>query len=147
MPKTLAAFVKFSHIPESLIRAVVRQHGGWTTFQENAQDIAAHGADAGWNGWIATADCVAFTKRNRAAIVESLERLASEDGEDVLSLVAGFNCLRSYKPSVSDVGRVLFSARGGDEDTRTTIENALAWCSIEAVAYDYVNYCEHLSES
>lgn len=146
MSKTLAAFVKFSHIPESLIRAVVRQHGGWTTFQENAQDIAAHGADTGWSGWIATADCVAFTKRNRAAIVESLERLSSEDGEDLLSLVAGFNCLRSYKFSTSDVGRVLFSAKGGDEDARSTIENALAWSALEDVARSYVDWCEQDEE-
>jgi hypothetical protein len=142
MSKTLAAFVKFSHLPASLVRAVVRQHGSWSSFQEDAQDISSHGADTGWGGWTYTADTTKFTKANRALIVQALSSQAADLGEDLLSLVAGFNCLRSYKPSVSDVGRVLFSARGGDEDTRTNIENALAWSALEDVARAYVDWCE-----
>ena len=46
--KTLKEFTEKSHINESLVRAVVRQSGGWEDFKEKALDVANHGAYAGF---------------------------------------------------------------------------------------------------
>lgn len=143
MPQiTLKAFCDSSPIAPSLIRAVVRQHGGWDAFKQDAENIFNHGADAGYGGWIYTSDCTSFTRRNRAAIVQELSSQAADQGEDLCSMVAGFNCLRDHKLSASDVGRVLFSGRGGDEDVRILVENALAWSTLEDVARAYVDWRE-----
>ena len=66
----LSDFVKQSTVPAKLIRAVVRQVGGWEDFQQIAKDVAGNGADDGYKGFIYYVDTVAFTKRNRRAILE-----------------------------------------------------------------------------
>ena len=43
MQKTLKNFIEYSSINAELIRAVIRQSGGWETFQEIAPDIANYG--------------------------------------------------------------------------------------------------------
>ena len=43
--KTLKSLVEKSHINEKLIRAVVRQIGGWESFTQSAPDITNHGID------------------------------------------------------------------------------------------------------
>lgn len=49
---TLKKLVERSNIPESLIRAVVRQMGGWESFKESAPDICRGGIDGGFHGFI-----------------------------------------------------------------------------------------------
>lgn len=44
MQITLKAFIEASHINATLIRAVVRQAGGWESFVEDAENICNHGA-------------------------------------------------------------------------------------------------------
>ena len=53
MKKRLNSFIEFN-IDADLIRAVIRQSGGWLSFQEMAQDIYNHGISGGFNGWIFT---------------------------------------------------------------------------------------------
>jgi hypothetical protein len=67
--KTLTEFCKASHIPESVIRATVRQAGGWESFTEMAADVTGYGAAGGFHGFIYTRDTVAFTKRNKAGLL------------------------------------------------------------------------------
>ena len=140
---TLAQFCEQSSIPAKLIRAVVRQSGGWESFRDIAQDVANHGADSGFSGWIYYSDTCAFTKRNRAVIVDLAQQFADEIGDTgAIALVAGFNCLRG-QVNAHECGRILYSARGGDADTRQTIENALAWFALEEVARAYVDAIEN----
>lgn len=117
-----------------LIRAVRRQLGGTkkeTT--ETLRDVAAHGADAGFHGFIYYSETAKFFRRNRALILESLEESANDCGESVLSLVAGFRCLnRDY--TQDDIARVLYGP-WKDDDAYTQIANALAWYALETVAF------------
>lgn len=136
---TLKAFAEFSHIDAGLIRAVVRQIGGWESFKETAQDVANHGADAGFSGFIYHSETVPFAKRHKKAILEYAKQLAHDisDG-NWLDLIAGFNCLKMQS---SEVARAYFDPRSED---RTQVFNALAWFALEEVARSYIDFVEQL---
>lgn len=137
---TRSEFVANFPVPR-LADAVIRQFGGWESFTESAQDVANHGIDGGFHGFIYYSDTCKFAARNRSLIAELAEQQASDLGESVLAMVAGFNCLRG-DVTESEVGRVLFSARGGDSDARLLIENALAWYAGEEVCRAYADSLE-----
>lgn len=48
MKKTIKQFCEYSSIDVGLIRAVIRQSGGWQSFQESAPDISNHGIAGGF---------------------------------------------------------------------------------------------------
>lgn len=130
-------------IPLKLIRNVAHQIGD----KELLEDVARHGADAGYPGFTYYSDTVAFFKRNRKEIVELVMRMADDMGEPAAEMVAAFNCLagRSLKPGMQDhkrhrqlqeylpsVYRCLGGGRLTDEDD--IVANALAWFAAEEVA-------------
>ena len=135
---TLASLIESAgNIPESLIRATVRQSGGWSSFKERAEDAKNHGASGGFSGWIYYKDTLAFTRRNRADIVTLCERIAYDLGESgPVALVRGFNCLKSA--TEAEVASTLYGK--GDEDTQ--VSNALAWFAFEEVARAYCDAVE-----
>ena len=57
------------YIPESLVRAVIRQSGGLASFLEKAPDISRHGISGGFGGWIYYSETEPFAKRHRADIL------------------------------------------------------------------------------
>ena len=131
----LSEFVKQSTVPAKLIRAVVRQVGCWEDFQQIAKDVVRHGADCGYKGFTYYDDTVAFTKRNKRAI---LEFAADQDSEiesvGLVKFVAGFGCLDETEDD--EVARALYAGRG---DAVTGIYNALAWYVLEEVCRSYVD--------
>ena len=125
----------------ALARAVIRQLGGWDSFKESAPDITNHGISGGFHGFIYYTDTCGFTRKNRAAIASMVETMADDLGESPLDMVAGFNCLKE-SVTASEVGRVLYSGRGGDPDARQLIENALAWFAGEEISRAYQDAIE-----
>lgn len=81
----LNQFITESPIQAKLIRAVVRQSGGWDSFKDMAEDITNHGVDGGFHGWIYYADTVPFAQRNKAVIMAMAQELANDLGEEVAS--------------------------------------------------------------
>lgn len=128
MAETLKALIANSgHIQESLVRAVVRQSGGWKSFKESAADMA-RSIDGGFGGWIYYSETIPFAKRNRAAIASLAEYDASEFGTNVLEMIQGFGCI-GKDHSQAEIARCLYGS--GDD---TTILNGLAWYAAESVA-------------
>ena len=144
--KSTAKVIADSNIPPRLVHTVLRQLNG--DAKDSLQDIANHGADGGFHGFIWHKDTVAFFKRNREDIVALVHRMAEELGETPIEMVATFNCLggpayrkakdshykeqevlREYTPSV---GRCLYGGRLTDDDVQ--VANALAWFAAEEVA-------------
>jgi hypothetical protein len=118
-----------SGISEALVRAVVRQLGG----RDYLADVARHGADAGFPGFMYYSDTVAFFKRNRAAILALVESMANDLGEEPLAMVAHFNCLApADNQEKASIARCLYGGRLTDDDTQ--VANALAWFALEEVA-------------
>lgn len=139
--KTLKQFVQYAEsyrgINPRLVRAVVRQSGGWESFCENAPDINEHGIGGGFHGWIYYYETEPFAAKNRAMIAELAEALADDMGEDAISLVRGFNCLDDV--SVSEVSKALYGSIKTDD---TGVLNALAWFACEEVARAYQDACD-----
>tara|TARA_R100000388_G_scaffold93298_2_gene77693 strand:+ start:766 stop:1185 length:420 start_codon:yes stop_codon:yes gene_type:complete len=134
----LSTVISNSNIPATLIRSVVRQCGSWDEFKEVAQDIASHGASAGFGNFIYYSDTVAFTKRNRKHIVELLQDQSGDFGYDnIYSMIADFNCLNgNYSPE--EIAESFYR----DNDARVQVYNALAWYALEEVARAVVDTLE-----
>ena len=106
-----------SSIPATLIRAVVKNMGGWESFKESAQDVVDHGASCGFGNFIYYTDTITFTAKNRKAIAA----YAAEQAKDIARALYG---------------------RITDDDKKTTIYNALAWYALEEVALAYCDLLE-----
>lgn len=110
-----------------LIKAVIKQLGG----REDLQDIANHGVDSGFSGFIYYTDTVKFFKANKTEISELVKEYADDFGTDSVSVVAGFNCLTDDSETRESIARCLWG-RVRDDDTQ--VANALAWFAAEEVA-------------
>ena len=132
---TQKAFIAQSSIPAPLIRAVVRQVGGWDHFREMAQDVASYGADGGFSGFVYYSDTIPFAKRQRANIAELLERYAEDFGCGVLNMVQGWRCMEGAE--ARDIALAMYG-RGDD----TQVLNGFAWFALEEVCRDFVNASE-----
>lgn len=133
---TMGKLCEQSNIPESLIRAVVRQMGGWQSFTESAPDICRGGIDGGFHGFIYNRDTEAFAKRNRADIAAMASEQAKDCGSGVIEMIRGFGCFRNGTPPTDDeIGSALYAGRDIDDGQR--ILNALAWYAGEEVAREY----------
>ncbi len=123
--------IENSNIPATLTRAVIKQLGGWSSFKQSATDIASHGIDGGFCGFVYYTDTIAFFRRNRRDIVELAKQQADDMGVGVLEMIAGFNCLQGDY-SIDEIGETLFGGPVNDQ-----IANALAWYAGEEVARIY----------
>ena len=136
MKHTLKSFIANSHINPTLIRAVVRQLGGYDEFKESAQYITWYGISGGYGGFIYYTDTVAFTKKHKKAILELANNLADDIGEDTIKMIAGFNCLKMNSAETADA---IYNPKS---DNRTYFFNALAWFAAEEVCNSYINFIE-----
>ena len=126
-----------SKLPSSLTsldRRVLRQLGCHDDAVGSAKDAARHGADGCFNGFTHTAETVAFFKRNRKAILESLAELAHDCGEIPSQALANFRCLKSA--GITDPMAVLANTRHDDYDT---VPNALAWFALDSTGIKLLN--------
>ena len=132
---TIKQFCNESHINATLIRAVVRQAGGFESFREMADDVTNHGANSGFHGFIYYAETVKFAKANKAAIIEMARQMADDLGESgPIALITGFNCLKGE--SQDSVADGIYNPRS---DNAKNVLNALAWFALEEVSRSYVD--------
>lgn len=137
---TLSAFVAESNLPATLIRAVVRQIGGWEQFTESAPDIANHGIDGGFHGFIYYVDTEAFAKRHRKDIAKMASQQAEDMGTGVFKMIRGFGCFLGQDVTDEEIGTALYA--GKDVEGGVSMLNALAWYAGEEVARAYVDLTE-----
>lgn len=135
MKKTMKQFIEEAgHINPALIRAVVRQSGGWEQFCEMAPNIARHGVDGGFCGLIYYDETLAFTKAHKKLILEHAEQMADDIGETLFGMIAGFGVFRHDPISHEALARAIYTGKGDDV---TTVYNVLAWFACEDVARAY----------
>lgn len=147
--KTIEDLIEYSSIPESLIRAVVEQIGGWEEFTERAPEVAEHGADSGLSGFTLCADTVKFYASNRDGIRALANAQSAGYGDPAIVMVSKFQCLRgeSWREyNLDTVGAVLYSPMPPEEllvDVYyVRVANALAWYALEEVSSAYVDMLE-----
>lgn len=139
MKLTMKAFMEesgFSGFQERLVRAVVRQLGGWNAYTlQNLRECAEHGADTGWSGFTYYAETVAFYKRHKKDILALAVEEANDVGQNVLPFIAGFNCL---DVTIEEVAKAIYAGKGAMVES---IQNALAWYALEEVSHAWSDYC------
>lgn len=136
--KTIREFAQDSNIEEGLIRAVVRQCGGWDSFKEMAPDVANYGASGGFHGFIYYTDTLAFFHKNRDEIKKACSSLAEDLGENVLDMIGGFRCIEGS--TSEEVGETLY---GPKSKADTQVANCLAWYALEEVCQSYTDLADH----
>jgi hypothetical protein len=139
---TQKSFIENAGINKSLVRAVIRQLGGWTEAKQSMIDIANNGIDGGFHGFFYYKETVPFFRRNRAAIYELVKETATDVGENPMGLVAGFGCLKGDDLQDSIMrclggGSIRWGENDGPDDT--LVANALAWFAGEEVARRYAD--------
>ena len=132
---TLKALIESTGIPDTLVRAVVRQMGGWDSFRESAPDVTRHGIGGGFHGFIYCADTEAFARRNRLDIAALAESQAEDFGTGVIEMIQGFGCFKNDKPTSTEVGKALYG--GKPSENTPNVLNALAWYAGEEVCRAY----------
>ena len=128
-------------IPEKLIKAVVAHSGGWEDFQESAPDIARNDIMGGFHGWIYHKDTCSFFQKNRDLILEYSHSLSKELGEDMLTMIQNFGCLKDAELNQHELALALYTGKG-DDDVVVQVENAMAWFAAEEVAQAYYRIIE-----
>ena len=131
----LSSFTENTSSPP-LSRAVIKQFGRWTDWKKSAADIAAHGADGGFNGFIYHVDTVAFYEANKGNIHQLVRDMTEGMGETNLlsEFVANFNCVHLEPYEVEQA-----LEDGDSNEDYTQVANALSWFALEETAHDYIN--------
>ena len=136
-------FLAKTAINPKLARAVIRQMGGWENFTQSAPDIANHGIDGGFCGFVYHSDTEPFAKRNRDLISELASGQAQELGYDsTFAMIRGFGCFKGDTLTDCELMNALF--RGRNPENGPNILNGLAWYAGEEVAR---SYCDLTSQS
>lgn len=128
---TLSRFLVHSHINPSLVRAVVRQAGGWKAFKEMARDVTEYGADAGFSGFIYYTETVRFTNLNKKTIISFARNVSGDLGVSLYKMVSDVGCL---KITVAEADSAIHEP---GHELHDQVFNALAWFALEEVARSY----------
>ena len=133
----LEQFKSNSNINPALIDAVINQLGGDEEYTyQQLEDIANHGINGGFSGFIYYTDTVAFFEANSGLILELLHNESEELGfESNITMVKGFRCAADF--TEDEIGQTIY---GGESDQY--VANCLAWYAGESVAYAYQTILE-----
>ena len=128
-----------SNIPAKLIRSTIKQFGGYEDFKEIAVDIYNYGivGDFFVLGFTYYEDTVSFYRNNRKEIMELAISQAEDIGEDVLTMISNFNCIRGLYTT-----NEIFSALSRYNEEYIQLYNCLAWYAGEEVARAYMYLVE-----
>jgi hypothetical protein len=137
---TLKTFVENSNIPARLVRAVIRQMGGFEAFKQSAPEISQHGIDGGFNGFIYNHETEAFARRNRADIAKIASQQADDFGSGVFEMIRAFFCFKGDKLTDDEIGQALYAGKQGED--APNILNGLAWYAGEEVSRAYCDMTE-----
>lgn len=126
-----STFLANASTPENLTKAVIAQIGGWSDFEDLAQDVADHGADAGFSGFIYYSDTSHFYRSHKTELTAWMKSQAEEFGHaSVFDFMASFGCLSDYS-----AGEI---AEGIMQDDCIMV-NAIAWFALEEVCRNYAD--------
>ena len=118
----------------SLETAVRNQISECETEQaEVLKHVAAHGADAGFSGFIYYNETIEFATQNIDAIRDELKQDADDFGCcSIAEMVAGFRCMNDL--TIDEINAVLF-LHDTDSDAAAQVLNGLSWYALEKVAF------------
>jgi hypothetical protein len=133
---TIAEVLRNNSDKKSLINAVLNQLGidkNDELKESYLYDIYRNGIDGGYTGFTYYSDTTEFYRKNRSNINTWVLEMANDFGEDPISMVCNFGCVKDQSVETKTlVGKCIYSGRLNEETKY--IENALAWFAGEEVA-------------
>ena len=135
---TIKAMIDNSNIPASLIRAVVRQFGGFDMFKQSAPDVTNHGINSGFCGFVYYTETCTFYAKHRKDIIQVAEDMSNDiyGNDKLIGFVKSFNCLDA------DSSEIALTIYGNKSQHDTQVANALAWFAGEEVCRLYCDLIE-----
>ena len=135
---TIKAMIDNSNIPASLIRAVVRQFGGFDMFKQYAPDVTNHGINDGFCGFVYYTETCTFYAEHRKDIIQVAEDMSNDiyGNDELIGFVKSFNCLDA------DSSEIALTIYGNKSQHDTQVANALAWFAGEEVCRLYCDLIE-----
>jgi hypothetical protein len=112
----LSTVIENSNIDATLIRAIVRWHGGWDEFKEISSDISKYGANTGIS-FIYYTDSVKFFRNHAPAIKSWLKSLSEEyyyDHDSVGSMMDKWDLVSQY--TIEEINQALYTGKGDAVD-------------------------------
>jgi hypothetical protein len=125
---------------KKLIKAVEEQLGSeGEELKADYENVANHGADGGFSGFIYFTETFEFYRKNQKAIVAEVEALAQDLGEEPVNMVRYFNCLSHdtkdrKRESDYTTAEVALTLYGTPKQHNQYVANALVWFALEEVA-------------
>lgn len=117
---------------------VIDQFGDEEYFKECAPQIAEHGADAGFNGFIYYNETVPFGERLRPYLKPILTEMADELGySSMWELLSTFGCLKDWS-----IDEIVDGWHDENQDAHTIVMNCLSWFALEEVAREVAEEIE-----
>ena len=116
--------------------------------QDNAsilKDVANHGADAGFSGFIYYNETCKFFDDNKDLIMEQLlEDRANIGYNSLTEMLSSFKCFKDI--DTYDIEAFLIDSDDESNEEQTTLKNGLAWYALESVAWQLEEQIEEILE-
>ena len=108
--KTIKNFIEYCGESVGALVCPVKNQTGLEVadFWDELENVSnsPYGAAAGFGGFVWCSETVTFWRKNRKVITNCMQELADDLGENLLSLVCGFNGLKDYEQD--EIGRALY---------------------------------------
>lgn len=107
------------------------------------KDVANHGADVGFSGFIYYSDTCKFFDDNKDLIMEQLlEDRASIGYNSLTEMLSSFKCFKDVDTYYIEA--FLIDSDDESNEEQTTLKNGLAWYALESVAWQLEEQIEEI---
>ena len=103
-----------------------------TECKQILNDVLKGGADGGFGGFIYYNETVKFFDDNKDSIMEMAQNMAESLGEDTMTMISNFNCIKDLGLKPTDIAKIVYSNEEHEDSTQ--VKNALAWYALEETA-------------
>jgi hypothetical protein len=132
---TMTAVIEDSSLDATLIRSLVRSHGGWKEFKSIASDISNYGANTGIS-FVYYADTNKAFRANSKALRSWISDLAKECYDlGVLEMLQGWRGIGKIY-TIDEIGSALYTGKG---DAVDAVYSTIIYAAVEDLANRIVN--------
>lgn len=131
---TMNAVIENSVLEASVIRSLVRWHGGWSEFKAISRDIANYGANTGIS-FIMYTDSAKSFKANAPALKRWVSELATDYDHGVLEMLQSWKGIGKIY-SLDEIGSALYAGKGDSVDS---VYSTIIYAAVEEIANTIVN--------
>ena len=140
---TIKTMTQNSNIPAALIRATIKQIGGFEEFKDCAPDVVSYGANNGTSGFTYYTETVDFTKKNKKYILTMAIGQSKDYGsEGAYDMIKNFGLLCNQRGPMYTEIEIYQAIHERNNENQDAVYDVLAKYTLEEVARLYVDLTE-----